>query len=93
MNVEAPKYPISDETLADIRERARQRLEHPDLGFNPLDIVTIFIKNMINFRFDNPDEASIPTKKVNSQTTPEPPPSLGKLIKTFNEVTKNLRHR
>jgi len=104
----APKWPpISDERREEILKRLKQE-GHPllNLDFSPLDVITIFINEMINFSYDKADEAakadkaSISNEKINSQTTPEPPPqlsgepglSLGKLIKTFNEVMKNLRY-
>jgi hypothetical protein len=120
MNVEAPK-PAPKGALRRLGQKLEQILppldessesrrgKPPDQdgsGFNsPLDIITIFINNMMNFSYAKADEARADEARIKiekkSQTTPESPPqlsgepgpSLGKLIKTFNEIKENLYHR
>lgn len=91
---------MSDEEVQEFLETSRQRMTGGlDSELNsPLDIITIFINNMVNFNYADADKARAEEERIKnekkSQTSPEPPPHpLGKLIQTFNEIKETLYHR
>jgi uncharacterized protein YbcI len=55
--VEAPKHASpTDEELRKISERLRN-FQHEDLSLSPLQILTIFVDEMVHFSFENADKA------------------------------------